>query len=319
LNYLKQALLAMPVPAMTSQIALSTRLWQWLLFSPGPFYFYPWKSLANHVAGDSYAIGYRHFAAGHYGRINLALHCVALFIQTFGNFGLLRHLDVLLPMSFAKLGIFSSGSVAAWLACLCWSPAPLLARLASCASLAFAFRFSPFATVERFEAAAPGAMVLALTWAQATAKRPIRRKAYERGLLLMAGWYAAWALLRRTCGKKLQDQKLQIRCAVLGFLSFLALRKNPLKPVVVLGSLVCRLASTLTDDPVLYYLSYAFTGSLFQGIAHGLTAEEATLEALERQSEAAKLRYEWAHVTFFPALLFHTVQAAAARNFKVKA
>eukprot|EP00439_Symbiodinium_sp_Y106_P079913 s72_g18.t1 len=228
----------MPVPAMTSQIALSTRLWQWLLFSPGPFYFYPWKSLANHVAGDSYAIGYRHFAAGHYGRINLALHCVALFIQTFGNFGLLRHLDVLLPMSFAKLGIFSSGSVAAWLACLCWSPAPLLARLASCASLAFAFRFSPFATVERFEAAAPGAMVLALTWAQATAKRPIRRKAYERGLLLMAGWYAAWALLRRTCGKKLQDQKLQIRCAVLGFLSFLALRKNPLKPVVVLGSLV---------------------------------------------------------------------------------
>ncbi|CAE7352683.1 Cht2 [Symbiodinium natans] len=299
--------------AMASEIGLSTRLWQWLLFSPGPFYFYPWKSIANHIAGDSYAIGYRHFVAGHYGRINLALHCVALFIQTFGNFRLLEHLDRLL---FSKVGVLSFGSVVAWVASLASSPAPALARLASCGSLCFAFQLAPYATVESFELATPGAMALVLTWAQATAKRPISNRAYAKGLVLMAGWYAGWTLLRRMCGKRLEDQKVRIRCAVISFLSFLAMQKNPVTPVVVLGSLLCRLASILTDDPVLYYLGFAFTGSLFQGIAHNLTAEEATLKALERQGEQAKLRYEWAHVTFFPALLFHAVQEAATRSWK---
>ncbi|CAE7391392.1 Cht2 [Symbiodinium pilosum] len=135
--------------------------------------------------------------------------------------------------------------------------------------------------------------------------------------MLMAAWYAVWSLFRRTCGKKLKDHQLQIRCAVFGVLSVLALRKNPVSPVVVVGSLLCRAASTLTDDPLLYYLGYAFTGSLFQGISHGIAREEATLVALQRQGEQAKLRYEWAHVTYFPALLFHTVQDAASRRFKV--
>ena len=69
---------------MTSQIALSTRLWQWLLFLAGAILLLSLEvTRESCLLGDSYAVGYRHFAAGHYGRINLALHCVALFIQNF--------------------------------------------------------------------------------------------------------------------------------------------------------------------------------------------------------------------------------------------
>mmetsp|Transcript_9586 Transcript_9586/g.17807 ORF Transcript_9586/g.17807 Transcript_9586/m.17807 type:complete len:325 (+) Transcript_9586:81-1055(+) len=316
---------------MGAELAPSTRLLQWLLFLPGPFYFYPWKAIANSFAGDSYAVGYKHFADGHYGRINLALHCVALFIQTFGNFGLLAQLDRLLhtviPVRLKALSLsnalkdpqkqevehprlLSCWSAVAWGLCLARSPAPLAARLASCGSLAFAYSGASYASPEVFEVAAPAAMATALTIAQATATRPVSAQNYAKGMLLMAGWYAGWRWVRRRWAQAWSERRMVVRCVVLGFLSMLAVKKNPLRPMIVLGSIMCRTAAVLTDDPVLYYLGYAFTGSLFQGISHRITNEEATLAALERESEQDKLRYEWAHVTFFPVMVFHAVQEA---------
>ena len=46
----------------------------------------------------------------------------------------------------------------------------------------------------------------------------------------------------------------------------------------------------------------------FPGRSHDITKQSATLLNLEGMDDKAKkLRFEWAHVTYFPSLLFHSM------------
>ena len=47
-----------------------------------------------------------------------------------------------------------------------------------------------------------------------------------------------------------------------------------------------------------------------QGAAHAVTREEPTLVALERETPDDKLRFEYAHVSYFPNLVLHGMHDA---------
>jgi hypothetical protein len=48
---------------------------------------------------------------------------------------------------------------------------------------------------------------------------------------------------------------------------------------------------------------------VMQGQSHDITQETATLLHLDKmEDKVKKLRFEWAHVTFFPLLLAHAIR-----------
>eukprot|EP00932_Pfiesteria_piscicida_P015100 SRR837773.27092.p2 GENE.SRR837773.27092~~SRR837773.27092.p2 ORF type:complete len:101 (-),score=28.55 SRR837773.27092:78-380(-) len=65
--------------------------------------------------------------------------------------------------------------------------------------------------------------------------------------------------------------------------------------------LVGWILSVLTDQPWLFFYSGGFLASLSQGVAHHFAGEEGTLPQL------ANIADEFAHTTYFPNLLLHSV------------
>lgn len=291
------------------------RMLQSLLMAPGPFYFYPWKAPVNAAAGDDYAVGFKHFWTGHRHAVNLSLHCVCLFVQVFGNFGLLNAIDArYIPQPIAGVRVLSAASAIVWSLYLLVASkgCPMAARVGSAAALGLAYFLAPQITRTHMDVGAPAAMVAALLVSNfAIAKRKIPIAAVVRLIVVMGLWGTAWpaiegAFVDRVLGGARPERTLEIIGGVAGYLGVLGLARNPLTALVLSGLLFTRLASAAAGgDSVLYFWSYAFAGSLFQGLTHRAVQEEATLLALERESEDAKLRFEWAHVTFFPTLLLH--------------
>ena len=95
---------------------------------------------------------------------------------------------------------------------------------------------------------------------------------------------------------------LALALAALGSLA------DPVKPVNILGALLSRLAAALTASDACGFFSLAFTATLLQGYAHFFTGQPATLLRLQGgDDKAAKIRFEWSHVTYFPVFVAHTV------------
>jgi hypothetical protein len=83
--------------------------------------------------------------------------------------------------------------------------------------------------------------------------------------------------------------------------------------VVICGSVVGRVLAALTDEPLVYLHSCAFTATLLQGLAHGITREQGTLQKLQNNKEqVSKLAYEYSHVVYFPNLLLQALHNAYA-------
>ena len=299
------------------------RLLQATLMVPGPFYFYPWKAPINHLAGDDYDTGFKHFVTGHRHAVNIALHGVCLFIQLFGNFGLLHAIDQtgVVPQPFPGIPLLTAASAFIWAGyCLAGAPAcPLVARVASAACIGVAFAMAPHVTARQMDQAAPAAMVAALLVSNfAMAKRKIAPAAVVKVMGAMAFWSFGWAHVERLFVDKVLGGELPAdkHALVLGgfglYLLALGLQRNPLRPLVVTGVIFGRLgAAAIGYNPLLSLWAYAFQASLFQGITHSAVKEEATLLALERETEERKLRFEWSHVTFFPNLAIHATMQAA--------
>ena len=338
------------------------RLLQVLLFAPAPFFCYPWKPLLNAIFGDSYGPGIQHFRHGHYGRVNLALHCVALCVQVGGNVALLAAIDnaVVLPsshpavvslvepaqvmwreamktvvpavvaplgpntavpliggtlaqaadVSAATLRPFSFLTVLTWsLYLLVASRGPVLTtRVTSAVTLFAAYFLAPFITVrgmDVFAAVAFGGGLLVVNFLLEKTRRRVPISGVVRGMVLPAVLYWGMPLLEERFGGLHRSLRPEILTGVAVYLVAVAgLLRNPVAPIVVTGCVLCRVAGVLAAEPALIFLGYGFLGSLFQGITHRITKEEATLLALEAEGDHAKMRFEYSHVVFFPCLLF---------------
>jgi hypothetical protein len=123
-----------------------------------------------------------------------------------------------------------------------------------------------------------------------------------------AAWYVLWAKHRASSWGSHQLHAPEITKGVAAFFFITSLIKNPLKPIVIAGTFLTRFLGIAAGDETLYFFGHAFFGSLCQGVTHSITGEEATLLALERNTAEAKIKHEYAHVTFFPNILLHTIR-----------
>ena len=314
-------------------------LLQTALLAPGPFFFYPWKAVINALVGDSYVVAYKHFQAGHRHRVNLLLHFVCLWIQASSNFCLLNTLDKALwgdaPGPFGLSRPLSALSAATWVIYLATASTgcPAICSLLSALTLGAVYIGVPFIPRPMFDTAAVLGMVAMLIASNVTlpaSRRVPLRDAAKVVIGLPLLFFMLFPRAESFFGSfgGSYEQHKWIAFGTVAYLAVLASLKNPLKPLVISATFVCRFAayatapssastgvavgtsasSQLVSDG-LFYLGYAFIASLFQGLTHQVTREEATLLALERQhDEMVKVRYEFAHVTFFPNLLFHAMK-----------
>jgi len=82
---------------------------------------------------------------------------------------------------------------------------------------------------------------------------------------------------------------------------------KPVAPSVAAGGLIGMAFSILTGQEILHYFALGFFASGNQGVAHGLSGEKPTMVQLnEDDDHERRVGFEWAHVVFFPTLLFNS-------------
>ena len=150
-----------------------------VLYSPGAFFFYPWKPLMQALCGDTYQVGYTYFRRDHCEWTNLKLHLVALGWQLLGNFGLLAALDRQLvaavlggSTSTTLLGTarpLSAVTALLWSATLLRSPAPRVCSVLSTACIAGAYAAAPRLEPRALEFGAIAAFLTVLVASRRTA------------------------------------------------------------------------------------------------------------------------------------------------------
>jgi hypothetical protein len=97
----------------------------------------------------------------------------------------------------------------------------------------------------------------------------------------------------------------------------LCCQKDPVKGSVLFGAFGASALSVLIDIPWLLLLSYAYSASLLQGLAHALSREQPTLLKLQNETDRAqKISHEWGHVVFFPNLLLHSIHTTLTKSSK---
>jgi len=284
-----------------------------MLYSPGAFFFYPYKPLAHLLWGDSYAVAYKHFRRDHSSALNLVLHVVALSWQLLGNFGLLGCVDDLLHPHVTKAlpwlsRPLSTSTALLWSATLLASPAPRAASLISSFCIGAACAVSPVLEPRRVECASMVAYLSALVvsklkWSGAQGlKGDIFHACKYFGLLLFARlagarWHDALSAKARAL-----NVGLAFVMVALGSLS------KPTVPAVVGGALLARPLGELTGQDWLLFYGAAFAAQVSQGVAHDVSRQKATLLSHEESTESrrVKLAFEWSHVVYFPNLLLHS-------------
>lgn len=304
-------------------VSIGQRLSQAALFAGGPFFCYPLKPQLNTLYGDSYTVAYRHFRRDHHGAANLLCHLVCLCFQVLGNFALLHTLDAALPaiQPGAVLGfpcpLLSTAALLSWVVALVPSGAPPVCRLLSLAALWGAYCAAPVVAANRtlLEPCVIAAFVAAM--ALGDGARGLGLHGFEWGkrggvviaAALLCVWHFAWAAAQPKIAGALAAHAHEAALGMVALMLAVAfVLRNPLVPIVFLGAIGCRALSFATGSAALYFWGCAFSASLCQGVSHAMTGERATLINLEDEGEhGAKLSFEWAHVTFFPDLLFHSL------------
>jgi hypothetical protein len=310
-----------------------------LLYAPGAFFFYPWKPLMNALVGDSYGVAYAHFRRDHSDPLNLVLHAVCLTLQVLGNFGLLRYADAIappLPFAGALPPVLAARWVSAltattWAVSLGAQPAPLFATALSLASIGGAFLAAPHLAASELEAGCSALFVAAILLGLVLPNRRHGRcKASTevavdvlKALAVLGLLASARALPQSSIfgmgGALVADTATPVGALLL--LVFLAAcLPLPIIPTVVAGALGTRVVHALTAQEPLLYWGCAFSAMALQGRAHDITHQEATLLNLEGVTDKdKKLRFEWAHVCFFPSLLWHSIWDSAMAGSPVAA
>ncbi|KAF0682423.1 Aste57867_25436 [Aphanomyces stellatus] len=291
---------------------MTTLVLQSSLFVAPQFYCFPWKPLINAAIGDSYAVALKHFLVNHMTASNLALHFVCLIVQLTGNFCLLRVLDDLFFPSIA-FGPLSVSTFVVWVGYLVLNStsAPLWAQLASTWCLGAAVVAAPIIVPhgELMSLALVGMFLstLALCFLGGF-RHQLNVRAATFGSLFLVAIHGGWYYLPQYIDGALLQAHLFHVNLVFGVVMFiLSMVKNPLLPTVAYGYFVGRALATLTGQSWLFFFSYGFFGSVLQGFSHLLASEIPTLIALQKESPADKIRYEYAHVVFFPNLAFHGI------------
>jgi hypothetical protein len=115
-------------------------------------------------------------------------------------------------------------------------------------------------------------------------------------------------VLARSHSGMLEAYSSQLLLAFAVIIVILCCQRDPVKGSVLFGSFGASTLSVLINQRWLLLLSYAYSASLLQGLAHALSREQPTLLVLQSDSDREqKISHEWGHVVFFPNLLLHSI------------
>ena len=303
---------------MNATLALSTPAQQAILYAAGPFYGWPWKPTLNEAHGCSYAVAYAHFRRDHSTPYNIVLHSLCLVAQLVGNFLLLSVLDKRFSKS-TKWPVLRVTTAIAWIAALALPPeCPAPARALSVAAVVAAAVLAPRLNVESWWTTLPllqavitaaGIEFVVLPEEHAEKKIP----PYAGFAVALIVFTALWRLLATKLRGSAKRFGAPAIAVVLAAMVSTARKHEPVKPVVKLGGIAVWPLALLTDRPELCLYSFGYSAMAAQGIAHRLSGQASTLEQHQVLDDGvSKLSFEWAHVVYFPALLFHSVLESLA-------
>merc|ERR1711991_208402 len=142
------------------------------------------------------------------------------------------------------------------------------------------------------------------------------------GLGLVA-WVVVWdAVAESSLGGMGKAYETEILAGLGAAMCVLAATPKVPEAPVIGGMLLARLAYVATGNVLALLVGCAYTAPFLQGIAHRLTGETATLINLNndgtQEDVAAKVRFEWAHVTFFPSLALQSIHHSLVGGSKTK-
>ena len=284
------------------------------LYAASPFYAWPWKPILNHRYGSGYDIACHHFRRDHSSSLNLWLHLLCLILQLLGNVSLLTLLDELLW----EAPVLRTTTMIGWLAAMLMAPAPLVARSGACAMVAGATLLVPLLRVSTGwpRLAAAQGVIMAGTVEWVALREPVDRGVprYLGFAFTLILWLALW---RMVANSWLYGSLRSVANLVsLGFFAAMATASSisdPVKLVATLGLLMGWILALLTDCAPLFFYSFGFAAMTAQGVAHRVSQQPSTLEQLQDLGGGVtKLSFEWAHVTYFPVLLFHSMHDSIA-------
>lgn len=277
---------------------------QIILYSFGPFFCYPWKPFINTFGGSNYSTGYKHFWLQHQDPFNLLWHTICLIYQIVGNFSLLLLIDQYL---FGNERWISKATALIWVLYLGSAKnCPPIARILSAISIALAYQFVPFINLSQAE------LYVIISFFIIWVIQAIVRGPYFGGdapliIVLLTVKLFLPSFLKNFIGFYSSSTQL-FGIIYIVVIILLASRLDAVKSLIAGASLVGHILSLLTSEKLFYYHSIAFTAMLFQGLAHELSKETATLiKLMDETNHQAKVAYEWSHVTYFPNLLFHAI------------
>ncbi|KDO26802.1 hypothetical protein SPRG_08092 [Saprolegnia parasitica CBS 223.65] len=298
-------------PTPTTQPAL---IYQVVLFASPQFYSFPWKPLLNRLVGDTYPVAVAHFAPHHATRANLALHFVCLLVQLSGNFCFLTLLDMTVTGSRARP--FSLATALLWSVYLVLgaTTAPIWCNVAAVASIVAAYAAAPVLLQQPTALTLVPLVLYVLVALVSGVSVPgyARLGAAAQVTIFLGLLHVGWMYLE-TSPPAPSDVGVPYTLGFCTVLVLLAALPRPTLPTVLFGALVGRSLGIWTRQPLLTLYCYGYFGSLLQVLAHGLAKEQATLLALEDEGSLKKVRYEYAHVTYFPTLVFEGMYCAAYR------
>ncbi len=303
-------------------MALATVLSQTLLYAGVPFYGAPWKSMMNWLAGDSYGVAFDHFRQNHSTALNLILHSVCMLFQLAANFAFLGCVDSLGSGYERVYGIdryvarpASLFTAVDWCAYLWRAPAPRWCAVLSVLLVASAYLAAPRLMAlggEAIELYALAGFAAAVCVGSLVAGRlrASQLRQMLKSLLIQLAVALFIHLLASHAARSLRAHSAALNAAFVVLMLAAASRPDPVLLSVLCGVFGGRALGILTGQawPCLY--SLGFRAMSLQGAAHDISREEATLLALQRRERQAKVRFEWAHVTYFPLLVFHAIGAS---------
>jgi hypothetical protein len=287
------------------------------LYAFGPFFGNPIKPALNYAFGDGYDKAYRHFRRDHNTTVNLLLHTWVMCFQMMANFALLAELDHKLEPYLAMAGggpgllrlNLTTITFFGWVFTLLATPTPFVASWMSKGAMAAAASLVHFfpAEVRTIQV-----VFIASFWGLLAATAGLKKT--NALALVLTPLFAGLQYLPAATVAPYMVEGSQVSLvvgAIFGLLvAISALLRDPVKPVVIAGMVALNIAAVLCDEIALMYWACSYSAMVLQGASHDATLEAATLLTLNADATigaAQKIGYEWSHVTYFPALLFHSV------------
>ena len=249
-------------------------------------------------------------------------HYVCLYFQIFSNFAFLSVVDSALGVHAPALSIIdrplSTLTAVMWVVSLLTAPSycPVVVKLLSLIHLMLAYQYAPLVVNSPIELwAAGGFVVVTVLHLLVSRKKLIITSEIILYVTLiclkMGGLHVASSMYRGL----LAEHTATLLAAFGVIMVILCCQHDPVKGSVLFGSFTASTLSVLIDQPWLLLLSYAYSASLLQGLAHALSREQPTLLKLQHDSDRAqKVAHEWGHVVFFPNLLLHSIYTSVTKS-----